>query len=295
MGTFSRSWELTKSTLSVMKKDKEIFAFPVLAIVTSFIFLLLFLIFTFFFGSASFAGGLEVPIIGYILLFGLYLGLAVISTFFSVCVVYTAGIRFSGKDATFGDSISFGFKRFPKILLWGILSATVGLIFSILDNIARKSKGAGKIVLAISNYLLGAAWAISTIFVVQGIVYKNLGPFASIKESIATLKKTWGESLVRYVGFGVAEFILVLIGLFIFVPLIVLSFMYSLIIITLISIIGLIVYLVSLTIFFNISESVFNTALYIYSNSGKTPEGFSEEQMKETFKQESKKPFGILG
>ena len=65
------------------------------------------------------------------------------------------------------------------------------------------------------NGFLGTAWSISTIFVLQGIVYKNLGPFASIKDSLITLKKTWGESLTSQFSVSI---IFTLTGTIIFLP-----------------------------------------------------------------------------
>lgn len=281
MGAFSRSWEITKTTLSVMKKDKEIFIFPILSIIVAICFLALFAVFVAITGIVSLAGGISVDFLVYFFLFILYLFLSAISVFFSVCVVYTASMHFSGKDAKLGESISFAFGRLGKIFSWAILSATVGVIFKILENAARRAKGAGKIFFSLFNYVVGALWSISTIFVVQGIVYKNLGPFASIKDSLITLKKTWGESLIKYVGFGFVQGLFISLGLIIFIPLIFVLFASPLIVLFLLSF--LVIYVVSVAIFFNLADSVFNTALYIYANTGRAPEGFSEEQLNQTF------------
>jgi hypothetical protein len=292
MGVFSRSWEVTKATLGVMKKDKEIFAFPVVAIIASAIFLVLFVILAIVVGIINTTAGVSVDILGIVLLFIMYLGLGFISTFFSACVVYTAGVRFKGGDATFGESISNSFKKIDKIFLWAILSATVSLIFRLLENAAKRAKGAGKIILSIFNSLLGLAWSISTIFVVQSIMYNNKGPFGAIKDSVITLKKTWGESLVRYIGLGMIQFIAVIVGLLVGVILMYIGFMIN-IIAGLIFLFLTVLYIVGTAIFFNIANQVFNTALFIYANTGKVPQGYSQEQMREVFKKEEKKTFGF--
>jgi len=294
MGVFSRSWDLTKTTWNVMQKDKEIFMFPVLSVIVSLVFLVLFAVFAIIIGLISVVGGINIAVMGYFLLFILYLVLAIISTFFSVCVVYTASMRFNNKDATFGDSISFSFKRIHKIFLWAIVSATVGLIIKILENMFKKAKGIGRILGSIFTWILGALWTISTIFVIQGIVYKDLGPFAAIKESVLTLKKTWGESLVKYLGFGAAEFLIILPAILIFIPLIIVAAIsFGSVVLVMILALLLVAYFVAVVVFFNIADDVFNTALYIYANTGVVPGGYSSEQLKSTFRSE-KKPFSPL-
>lgn len=279
---FSRSWGLTKSTFSIMNKDKEIILYPIFAMVLSFIFIIAMFIPTiisvFVYGSDS----VTFSTLQWILLFLTYLGLAVIATFFSVCVVYTAKKRFEGRDAQFLESIGFAFSKLHLIFLWGIVSATVGLIFRILEQAAEKAKGAGKIALSILNSVLGLMWAIATIFVVQGIVYEGLGPFKAIKKSVFVLKKTWGESLVRYFGFGLAEFIIILIGLFIIIPLTIILAMISPVLLLLGILIG-IIFVVGVILIFNTATAVFNTALYIYATEGKLAAGFKEDMIKHAF------------
>ena len=285
MGAFSRSWELTKVTFGVINKDKELFSYPVLSIIVSVIFLALTVVIALFGGVFSIAAGLSdfsLSALGYLLLFVTYFGLALIGTFFSTAVVYTAGRRFKGEDATFGESISFSFKRIDKIFLWALISATVGLILRILENIAEKMKGVGQIVMAIMNSILGTVWSVLTIFVVQGIVFKNLGPFAAIKDSTLTLKNTWGESLIKYIGFGLAESVFIIPAIVIGIPAIYLSLFVG-VWLTLIIIGMIILYIVGVALVFNIADNVFNTALYVYSNTGNVPEGYDSETIKSAF------------
>lgn len=285
MGVFSRSWDITKATLEVMKKDKEIFIFPVLTIVISLAFLVFLAAFAFIAGILSVIAGIQIAILGYFLLFIFYLFSTFINTFFSACVVYTASIRFNGKNATFRDSISFSSKRIGKIFLWSIVSAIVGLILKIIEGITKRTKGASKIVLGILRSIFGLVWSIATIFVVQGIVYKDLGPFASIKDSVITLKKTWGESLIKYIGFGAIEGIFLFAGLIIVIPIIFLTLNTNPLF-AIISILVYVAYLIVIAVFFSVAEGVYNTALYIYANTGKVVDGYDKEQLRQAFKPE---------
>lgn len=277
---FSRSWELTKATFGVINRDREIIFYPILAMLISFIFIILMFIPTII--SVFVYNSSALTAVQYILFFVTYLGLAVIGTFFSVCVVYTAKKRFEGKDAKFFESIGFAFSKIHLIVMWGLVSATVGLIFKILEQVAQKAKGAGKIVISIFNSMFGLIWAIATIFVVQGIVYEGLSPFKAIKKSVFVLKKTWGESLIRYFGFGIVELMFLLAGLIIIVPLTIILAMASPIFLLLGILIG-VIYVVGVVLIFNIAAGIFNTALYIYATKGTLVAGFKEEMIKNAF------------
>jgi len=97
---FSRSWEITKASFSVIKHDKELLLFPILSMIFSLIFIVVLLLPTSVFLIFK-GGGNTVAFQGldYLFLFLLYLILAFVATFFNVCVVYTTKIRFSGVKA----------------------------------------------------------------------------------------------------------------------------------------------------------------------------------------------------
>jgi hypothetical protein len=208
MGVFSRSWKVTKLSFDVMKKDKELLLFPLLGGIFSIIFVFVMLFPTIISRVITEAtqsirfGALE-----YTLLFITYLGLSFIAVFFNVCVVYTTKTRFEGGNATFFESIKFAISKIHLIFVWSLVSATVGLILKILERASEKAGQMGKIILSIVRLMLGLIWSLVTIFVVPAMVYNNLGPIDAIKKSVHTLKKTWGESLIRAVGLGLVQFL----------------------------------------------------------------------------------------
>jgi hypothetical protein len=265
-----------------MKKDKELLLFPLLAGIFSIIFILTMLFPTII---SSFMGG-NVPgnygIIDYILIFITYLGLAFISTFFNVCVIYTTKIRFEGGNATFWQSISFARSKIRLIFLWSVIAATVGLILRIIDNIAERSGEVGKIILNITTSLLGMMWSIITVFVVPAMVYHDLEPFDAIKKSVETLKRTWGESLIRYVGLGSIQFLFILLGIvFTFILLFVLGGLGP---IGLIMAIGIaVVYFLGVILIFNVANTIFNTAFLFILTPGK----FQKDTIRKPFKMRS--------
>jgi len=197
--SIGRSWEIAKLSFNVVKSDKEMLLFPLLAGIFSLLFIVAMVFPTIITGFLI--SGLDESVVDlaiYAILFLVYLGLAAIATFFNVCVVYTTKKRFEGGDSKFFEAIGFAFSRLPVIIAWAIVSATVGIILNILSSQAEKMGAVGQIVMKIFVSLLGAAWGILTIFVVPSLVYENVGPFEAIKKSASVLKKTWGESLTRH-------------------------------------------------------------------------------------------------
>ena len=214
----------------------------------------------------------------YVLLFLTYLGLAVISTFFNVCVVYTAKKRFKGENAKMGESIKFAMSKFHLIFLWGVVSATVGVIFYALDAAARNSGNGGKILLGIIRWVAGMAWSILSLFVIPGMVYNDLSPFKAMKDSANKFTKTWGENLVLKIGIGLMQFLIMLLTAAIFIG--IGYVMVAVLAVTMTAILYLV--LVAVFVFlieylvFNVAKKIYNAALYEYADTGKAPNMFDQ-------------------
>jgi hypothetical protein len=282
--TFSRSWELTKQSFSIIKADKEILIFPVLASIFSIIFFVLMALPFVMTGVMQQMGFDKLGELAYyIVVFIFYFGVSFIATFFNVAVVYCAKKRFEGGDPTFGEGLKEAFKRIHLIFLWSIVSATVGLLLNLLENAAQKNKNfIVRWIMSAVRSLLGVVWSIVSIFVVPAMVFDNVGPFAALKKSAAAVKKTWGESLVRHYGLGFAEFVAIFAGIILLgVPGVLLLFYYWPVGLGVIAL--LIIYLLVVILLFSTASTVFNTALYMYAEKGKTPQVYSHETMKNAF------------
>jgi len=211
--------------------------------------------------------------------------LAFIATFFNVCVVYTTKVRFEGGDATFGESIRFAFSRLWIITQWSLLSASVGLILRFLHDLASRLGKVGEIVAKIIIGLLGMAWSIMTIFVVPVLVYEGVGPADAIKRSIDVIKTTWGESLIRAVGFG-------LVQLLVFMCIIAVSGALSYGLYAAFEGMGIVIgvgigiaLLLLAGLIFAVADTVYSTALYVYANNRTVASGFSEDVVRGAFMQ----------
>ena len=282
MNAFSRSWDLTKTSFGVIKQDKELLLYPLISVFLSIAFLLALLYPTILIEIQQ-DGSLEWSFVEMALTFVCYLGLAFIGTFSNMCVVYTAKKRFEGGDATFGESIGFTMRRLHLVLGWATVSATVGIIFRLLDNLAERAGGIGEIVLSIVRGLLGMVWSVVTLFVVPAMVYKGLTPIPAIKDSVRVLKETWGETLVRSFGFGIAQFLFFLLGGLVFGGLFATVGVMSGTMMTVV-IITAVTYFVGVTFVFLLAETIFNTALYHYASSGTVAPGYTQETLSGAFR-----------
>ena len=277
---FSRSWKITKLSFKVISHDKEMLMFPVLSGVFSVLFFIAMLfpsVISKLIEDSAVNDG-----VSYLLVFVTYLGLAFISTFFSVATVYTVKTRFEGNNASFMDSIKFSFSKIHLILGWSAVSATVGLILNILDSIADKASGPVKFILNGIRFVAGMAWVIVSVFVVPAMVYDNVGPFKALKISTGAIKKTWGESLVRVYGLGFIQGLMIVLGILVFGALGYLLRAADVMILIGLGVIG-VVYLIMVILVFNVANTVYNTALFVYANTGKIPEGFDSEVISHAF------------
>ena len=283
---FTRSWDVTKTTFEVMKKDRELLIYPILSGIFSLIFLVLMVfpsIFAIAMGNQATWGTMQ-----YILIFVAYFGIAFIAIFFNTCVVYTAKTRFEGGNATLKSSFQFALSRIGVIIQWALVSATVGLLLRILENLAQRAEGVGRIIAVLIVRLVGMAWAVVTVFVIPSIVYRGNGPKDAIKDSVAVLKKTWGESLIRYLGLGFVEFVVMLVGILVLAPIGFIGLTSGSIALFVTALIIGILWLVLVGLVFGVANAVFNTALYVYGSTGKVPSEYSEGQLTEAFKPREK-------
>lgn len=274
MNALSRSWELTKLSFGVIRQDKELLLFPLIALLLSIAYLLAMLYPTLWL-EMSRDGSVEWDFANIVVTFLSYLGLAFIGTFSNMCVVYTAKKRFEGGDATFFESISFALGRIVQILGWATVSASVGMLLRGLDNMAERAGGLGEMVVGIFRSILGMVWSVVTLFVIPSMVYRNTGPIDAIKDSIRVLRKTWGESLVRSMGFGLVRFLVLLLGGVVFTGLFTLVASSQTMVLVVIA--GGIVYFVGVIFVFMLAEMIFNTALYAYASQGTRPPGYTQE------------------
>jgi ABC-type multidrug transport system fused ATPase/permease subunit len=274
--TIQRSYTIFRQSLGVLRQDKEILIFPLLSGIFTII-AMAGLIFggtvSGFFEHLANSGdrSLQGNVLGYAALFVWYFVSWFIVLFFNVGVVACARIRLEGGDPTTADGFRAARENLKSILIWALISATVGLILRV---IADRSKLVGQLIAK----FLGAAWAVATYFVVPVMIFEKSGPKESMTSSTKLISRTWGESLVAAAGVGIMIMLLGIGGLAF--PII------GLLISPTAALIGLgimLLYWLLLAIISSALTGIYRTGLYLYAKEGKQLPGFGEELVRSAF------------
>jgi hypothetical protein len=259
----SRSWELVKASASVLRSDKELMLFPVISGAATLIVLATFLIPMFAF--RVFEHGMGVG--GAVVAFAFYFCQYSVIIFFNCALVGAAMIRLDGGDPTLRDGLRAARAKLPSIFGYAAIAATVGVLLQALknrdNNILVRLIGSG----------LGVAWTLATFLVVPVLVSRDVGPIDALKQSIALLKRTWGENAIGNVGIGAA------FGLITTAVLLVgagLTFLAAQASIVLAAVVGTVFVLavLALGIYQAALSGIYSAVLYRYAVSHETPPAF---------------------
>ena len=191
---FSRSWELVKASAGVLRSDKELMLFPLISGAATLVVMATFLIPVFALRIFEQGIGVGGVVLGFLFYFCQYS----VIIFFNCALVGAAMIRLDGGDPSLRDGFDAAKSRLPSILGYAAIAATVGVLLQ-----ALKSRDNNFIVRLIGSGL-GAAWTLATFLVVPVLVSRDIGPIDALKESVALLRRTWGENAIGNVGIGAA-------------------------------------------------------------------------------------------
>lgn len=175
MGRIANGWEITKQSFRIIKQDKEILIFPVMAMA-------LFVLVTGFFIIFFIAGGIGAIAINedlgkgvVIFTFLAYFFAAYfISVFFEAAIVSSASIRLKGKNPSMGDGLSLPLKKIPKLFGWVAIASTVGLLLNILSNLGRGRGRGVQIGTRVGAGALGVIWKLMTLLTVPVLLFEQL-------------------------------------------------------------------------------------------------------------------------
>jgi hypothetical protein len=199
MSRISRSFELVKMCLGVLRLDKELLLFPVVSALALLVVSAAFAVPSFFAGLFS-PGGQALTVAQVIVAFCFYFVCYFVIIYFNSGLVGAALIRLRGGDPTLRDGFREASSHLPAIIGYAALSATVGLVLRLLRD-------RGGIVGAIGSAVAGVAWSLATFLAVPVLVVEGIGPVAAIKRSAQLLKKTWGEQIIGSAGIGLVFFL----------------------------------------------------------------------------------------
>ncbi len=287
----SRSWEIFKTSLALVMGQKTLLIFPAVSFVCTIVLAVLILGTGWGIlaangvdivamldkaGESSEEVSKQTEIIGFIAFALVYFCSVFIASFFSTAFYSQIMVGLRGEEVSIGNGLSFAFKRIGAIFMWAMLAASVGLLLKILEE---RLGWLGQLVIR----LIGLVWAVATIFAIPVIVFDTSvsNPIAVVKASAGAIKKTWGESLVGFMGLGVLNglsFVLfVLYAICISIITGAIGFKGIPVGILLATIPLAFLAWLAFAYIVNVAEKVYIATLYIYSQENFIPGSFSRE------------------
>jgi Family of unknown function (DUF6159) len=188
-GRFRRGWDLARQSWAILRADRALALFPVVAAVACLVAGILII----GPGAALFAteskpAGVVVMVIGgYVLTF--------IGIYCSTALAAAAAKALDGGHATLADGFAAVRSRRGVIAQWALVQLTVGLLLQVIQGLLSQSS-VGRLVATIFTSLAGVAWAIATFFVLPILALEGVGPKEAFTRSAHTIRERWGEGLV---------------------------------------------------------------------------------------------------
>lgn len=281
MGRIATSIEIMKASLAVVRRDASLVWLPVVSFTASLI------------TGGLFAGGiflttnrpevigaggqlsteLQMTPFGYVLTGVMYLALAFITVFFNAALISGAHERLTGGDPTLGSALSGATARIGLVAQWALVSATVS---AVLKSIQNRSGLLGRIAVG----LVGMAWTLVTFLVLPVMVIEGLGVVEAVKRSKDLFKRTWGEQVVGSVSIGLVGFLAILPAILV----VVLMAALGNVVLIGAAIVLAVLWIAAVMAVTTAMSGVFQTALYLYASTGRTPTGFEGPDLDTAFR-----------
>jgi len=201
----SNGWAITKSSFSILKKNKQLLLFPVLSGISMILIIASIVI------SLLASAGWDVDNLGfnndaapYLYTFLFYLVNYFVIVFFNMALIHCTKLYLQGEEVSIAAGLKFSLSRIGVIFSWAMFAATVG---TLLKALQENSGWLGKLLAG----ALGIVWGVTTFFVVPVIAYENLGPIGAFKRSSQIMKEKWGEGLASTFSLGLIQFVAILL------------------------------------------------------------------------------------
>jgi hypothetical protein len=216
---------------------------------------------------------------GMLVLAVIYLVSMFVATFCAVAFNSEILEALAGRPVSIRHGVRIACARWKSILLWSLLAGLVGLVIRALEE---RLSFVGRLVAG----LIGLAWSVAAIFAVPILVREEStsNPIKILTRSAETIRKTWGETLVGYVGVRGANLIFALASIFFWVAVGVAAYVISSPWVLLIGAVAWLPCLIAYSYLASIASKVYLCALYLYASEGVVPSGYDESMMSMAWK-----------
>tara|TARA_Y100000746_G_C15428711_1_gene417574 strand:+ start:395 stop:1279 length:885 start_codon:yes stop_codon:yes gene_type:complete len=206
--------------------------------------------------------------------FALYMLLSIIVVFWNSAIIANSHMRLSGGDPTFIYGVSKAFSRIHLIVIWGMISGTVGLILKLIRNTnAREQKNPGlQMLVMIISWIFEVAWWIMTFFMIPLMVVEGRSIRESMREGKEMMNRTWGTNIASGLGIQI-------IGMFFGFLIVMLAIGVG---VALQPVVGIVIGVVGIGLILmwvTAAETVSISALYVFAKTGEMPQIYQNKGM----------------
>ncbi|WP_278261606.1 DUF6159 family protein [Nocardia sp. AG03] len=258
-----------KTSAAVLRSSKELTVFPVLSGVAS-----LAVTVTFVVPIAASDLWDRSAVLTYVLFGAMYLASAFVTVFFNAALISQADLAMRGGDPSVAGGVRAAGARWPRILVWALISATVSQVLRIVQD---RLGFLGTILTAIA----GTAWQVVSFLVLPKMVLADRGLVDAVKDSAESMKRTWGENVVGNVGLGVFGVLLMIPG-----ALLVIAGLLAVGTSVAVAVLGVLlgsVWVILAAVVVSALTGIYQTALYRYSVDGVVPVAFGNADLAHAF------------
>jgi hypothetical protein len=293
-GKFARSWALFTSTFHVMRQHPRLLLFPVITAACSLVIAVFFLAPTVLYPTghsltesahwlalATRFGweldGDRTQLHPNALFYGyaatIYLVSMFIATFANVAFYHQIMQALAGQPVSIRAGVRFAGTRLPSILVWSLFAGLVGLI---IQQLEERFGLVGRWVMK----FVGVIWSVASVFAIPVIIRDgSTNPVAMLRDSAATLRKTWGESLIGYAGLTVVSWLVGIGPLLLFVLAFALAVTVDSGILVVLTIVTWLAGTITLGYLASVAGHIYRCALYVYASEGVVPAPYSADMM----------------
>ena len=213
-----------------------------------------------------------------------------LATFCNVAFYHEIMQALNGNAVSIRRGFRFALARWRAVLLWSLFAGLVGWL---IQMIQERLGFFGRILTGLTGFV----WSVACIFIIPTLVRETAhnNPIAMLRNSVGTLQRTWGETVVGFVGIGLLSAlsfgtmiigILLVLGIPMFVfrapnPVIEprhLMYFQGGIFIVAVLVATLLSYLAGLL------NNIYRCALYIYATEGVIPGTFDKDLLDSAWK-----------
>lgn len=205
-GKIKSGLELSKQSWAVLRQNKQLLFFPIFSGLGMLAVTVLFLVpegFIFAGIDDSAEPSTIQWVAAAVVLFLWYLVAYILVIFSNTALIGATLKLIKGEPATVGDGLSIAYSKFGKIVVWALISATIGVLARSISQSGRQSNNfIVAIVAAIIGGLIQGAWSVVVFFAIPVMVVEDLGVKDSLFRSWDLFKQTWGEKFTGRTAIG---------------------------------------------------------------------------------------------